>query len=1137
MQKRDDKLAATTVGKIGLDLVINRGGFDRQLKGIEGIAKKAGAALVAAFSVGKLIDFGKECLDLGSDLEEVQNVVDVTFTHMAGKVNEFAQGAATSYGLSETMAKRFAGTFGAMAKSFGFSEEKAYEMSTALTGLAGDVASFYNISQEEAYTKLKSVFTGETETLKDLGIVMTQSALDAYALANGYNKTTQAMSELEKVSLRYAFVQDQLSLASGDFARTSDSWANQVRILTLQFDSLKATIGQGFINLFTPILKGINAVVGKLALLANAFKAFTELITGKKATGGVSEMAAAAEEGLGGAAGAAENLASGASGVGKAAKKAAKEVRALMGFDKIQKIDEPSSEGSGGSGGSGGSPGTGGVDVGAVDFGGLAQGETVIGKTGTAVEGLIKRAKELAGLFKKGFLIGFGDSLKNIAQIKKSLESIGKSLKEIFTSKEVTQAAGKWADSIALNLGKIIGAAARVRIAVATNLTSGLAKSLEEKKGYIKEKLASLFTINAEIWDVQGDFVAALGEIISKALTNDAAIDISADIFSILLTGVLGGAELLEKLALDLSKYLTKPFTDNKDKISEAISNTLKPLASVVNTIKIAVEDAFSIIGKAYDEHVSPMFQALTEGASDSFGEMLDAYNKYIAPVLTNLSVKFQEVYDKHLKPCMENIGGLLGTIADSVKELYLVWFKPFVDWCIKTIVPILAPVFEWIADSILEALGSVVSQVGAIIKVLDGFITFLTGVFTGNWQKAFDGCRKGAQGFRDWIAGTMNGIRGILQSFTSFAKKAALGIVSGILKSCSKAWKGIKDTFKGIGTWFQEKKEAVISAFGNLPEKLREKFSDAWKKVKAVFSGLKAWFTSKKNQAVSAFNSLPGALRGKFSDAWKKVKAVFSGLKAWFTSKKNQAVSAFNSLPGALEGKFKDAWKKIKEVFNTLKSWFEGKKNQAVSAFNSLPGDMKGKFKDAWGEVKDAFKDVGSFFEGVKDTIAGKFTAIGTAVGDAVGGAFKNVMNSVLKTVEDTVNRGIGFINGAIGAINKLPGVQIDTMEKVKLPRLAEGGYVRKNTPQLALIGDNRHQGEVVAPEDKLEEMAVKAADAAGGGSNAEVAALLRKLISLVEDSGDIVIRVNEQELARANQRGSIKLKRKYATTKMAYE
>ena len=150
--------------------------------GLGSTVKKIGLLIGGVFAVGKLVQFGKECVALGSDLAEVQNVVDVTFTTMSDKVNEFAKNAMTSAGLSETMAKRYVGTFGAMSKSFGFSEAQAYDMSTALTQLTGDVASFYNISQDLAYIKLKSVFTGETETLKDLGVVMTQSALDQYAL-------------------------------------------------------------------------------------------------------------------------------------------------------------------------------------------------------------------------------------------------------------------------------------------------------------------------------------------------------------------------------------------------------------------------------------------------------------------------------------------------------------------------------------------------------------------------------------------------------------------------------------------------------------------------------------------------------------------------------------------------------------------------------------------------------------------------------------------------------------------------------------------------------------------------------------------------------------------------------------------
>lgn len=254
----------------------------KQIGGLSGAVTKLGLAMVAAFAVKELVQFGKQAIELGSDLQEVQNVVDVTFTTMNEQVNEFAKNAAKAAGLSETMAKRYAGTFGAMAKSFGFAEAEAFDMSTGLTQLAGDVASFYNITQDEAYTKLKSVFTGETETLKDLGVVMTQSALNAFALSKGIGKTTDEMSEQEKVALRYQFVMSQLSAASGDFERTSDGWANQMRILSLNFDTFKANVGQALINIFTPLLKTINSLVEKLAALSQKFVSFSQLLMGNK---------------------------------------------------------------------------------------------------------------------------------------------------------------------------------------------------------------------------------------------------------------------------------------------------------------------------------------------------------------------------------------------------------------------------------------------------------------------------------------------------------------------------------------------------------------------------------------------------------------------------------------------------------------------------------------------------------------------------------------------------------------------------------------------------------------------------------------------------------------------------------------
>lgn len=407
------------VGRVALGVALNSAPFTKQLNAL---AKKATAALASALAVKGLANFTKQCIELGSDLAEVQNVVDVTFPNMSAQIDKFAQSAAQTFGLSETMAKKFTGTFGSMAEAFGFGEKEAYEMSTALTGLAGDVASFYNISQDEAYTKLKSVFSGETETLKDLGIVMTQSALDAYAMANGYGKATSAMTEMEKVSLRYAFVQSQLTNATGDFWRTQDGWANQSRILALQAQSAMAAIGQGLINLLKPALVAINTVMARVVQLANAFKNLTETLFGSSGSAAATasnlssadKSASSLSDNLSSAVGELTGLSgstgSAAKGLGKASKAAQALQRSLEGFDQITKVSEPESGSSGGGSGGGGAGGAGGDTGAGIDTGAItgisdstAKAEQSVSKLSKAMQTLLAPAVKAWNNLKNSF--------------------------------------------------------------------------------------------------------------------------------------------------------------------------------------------------------------------------------------------------------------------------------------------------------------------------------------------------------------------------------------------------------------------------------------------------------------------------------------------------------------------------------------------------------------------------------------------------------------------------------------------------------------------------------------------------------------------------------------------------------------
>lgn len=1020
-------MAATSVGQIGLDLVVNQNQFKQQMSGIGSLAKKAGAKLAAAFAVKKLVEFGKECIELGSNLAEVQNVVDVTFPRMTAQVDKFAKSAAQSFGLSETMAKKFTGTFGAMAKAFGFSEKQAYDMSTTLTGLAGDVASFYNLTQDEAYTKLKSVFTGETETLKDLGVVMTQNALDAYAMANGYGKVTAKMTEAEKVALRYAFVQDQLAAATGDFARTSDSWANQTRILKLQFDSLKATIGQGLINLFTPILKVINTLLGKLSTLADAFKSFTELITGNKASAGsgISGMADIADTSLSNAADSAGALADNTSGVGAAAKKAAKEMKGLMGFDVVSKLAEPAdtSSDTAPSGGSG----TGGIAGGTVDFGSLAQGETVLEKTDSKFQGLIDRCKELSDLFKKGFEIGFGDSDKKIDSLKEHISGIGQSLKDIFTDSEVVAAADRLFDSISENAGKVIGSMANIGLTIADNLVGGIDKYLKKSKDFIKNRLVSMFDATADIHGLVGDFTAAFADIFD-VFRGENAKSCTASIIGIFSDGFLGAIDLAIQFGRDIIDVITTPIVNNKDRFKIAINNMLSPISKELDTLHQAVKNTFSKCQEVYDEHIRPMLQSFRDGISDLVGKLLDSYNTYIAPVLDNLADKFTTVWEDHIQPATNAIMDVVGKVSDMFKALWENVLMPLASWIIDTIMPILAPIFESLGDTVLKVLSGIWDAVKNLMTVLGGLIDFLTGVFSGDWKKAWEGIKSIFSGIWDLIKGIIStawdAIKGIVQTAINVVKGIISTVLNAIKSLFTTVWNGIKNTVTTVWNGLKNAASTVFNGIKNI-------ISTIWNGLKSVTSNM-----------------------------WNSIKSVVTG--AW-----NGLKSSASSIFGGIKSVISNAWNGVKSTATNI--W-----NGISTAVGDIWNGMTDTAKDALNGIKDAFK---SIFTSIKNVI-------------------KTPINAIIKVINGLISGVVSGVNGVIGVLNKLSvkipswvpmfggktfGFNIRKVTAPQIPMLAQGGYVKPNTPQLAMIGDNRHQGEVVAPEDKLREMAMEAVKAAG--------------------------------------------------------
>ncbi len=210
------------------------------------------APIIAAFAAS---------FKLASDVDESMNKVDVAFEQSAEVVKKWSQTSLESIGMAQGSALDAAATYGDMGTSMGIATRDAAKMATSLVDLAADLASFKNISIDQAMTALRGVFTGEGESLKTLGIIMQESTLKAFALTSGTKKTYEEMSQAEKVALRYAYVMSVTTNAQGDFVRTSDGAANQMRTFKEAIKELGASFGEVLLPAITPMISGINDII------------------------------------------------------------------------------------------------------------------------------------------------------------------------------------------------------------------------------------------------------------------------------------------------------------------------------------------------------------------------------------------------------------------------------------------------------------------------------------------------------------------------------------------------------------------------------------------------------------------------------------------------------------------------------------------------------------------------------------------------------------------------------------------------------------------------------------------------------------------------------------------------------------
>lgn len=692
---------------------------------------KVATAAAGAFAVSKLIDFGKQAVETASDLQEVQNVVDTAFGESKQKMEDFADTAVETYGISALTAKQTGSTFMAMASGMGLAQDTASDMAIALTGLSADMSSFYNVEQSVASTALNSIFTGETETLKQFGIVMTEANLQAYALSQGISKSVSEMTQAEKVQLRYNYVMAQTSLAQGDFAKTSDSWANQTRILSEQWKEFAGTIGTVLLNVLLPAVKAINQVLSQLIGVAqSAAQALSEAFGFE--TGGAQSAASIAS-----------STAEAADSYGDIAQSAEEteetQENSLASFDKITKLGDSKS--------SAGETGT----VGAVTA--ITQPTVASVDVDTS-----KADKKLSSFWKS---------------VKKSFESfekyVDKNFKPIFSDiwDGLKEESGELAGIMGGVFSDICSLAEPLKSYLTGDFTVYLQTAFQTWGTIVTGLFDSFNMVFSDIWNlavfpILQNFLSVGLPLVTQFATQmwstfGVLFENVKVIFDTLWSGVVAPIlEFIAQLWCDVWQLLSdfwaewgQPIFDG---INQAITNVKDTFLNVWETVLQPVfNNLMEVFDKIWTDHLKPLVAEFLDFVGVLVTGATDIYNKFIAPVVNWFVDTLGPIVTKVINGIADTVGEIVGNIIDAVKG---------VIETLKGIIEFITGVFtgDWdkawngIKDIFSGIWDTFYSIVKTPINLIIGAINKMTGAIESAINWIIDGINSLSFDVPDWV-------------------------------------------------------------------------------------------------------------------------------------------------------------------------------------------------------------------------------------------------------------------------------------------------------------------------------------------------------------------------------------------------
>lgn len=438
---------------------------------------------------------------------------------------------------------------------------------------------------------------------------------------------------------------------------------------------------------------------------------------------------------------------------------------------------------------------------------------------GKALDNMKDKIIDISQIAKNGFLKGFGDFVPRLNEISSDLSSIGKNVKDIFTDANVLSASESFLNSYVDTVGKVAGSFASIGLTIATNVIGGIESYLSKNVDRIKQWLIRMFDVGTEINNIWGNFFVAFADTFS-VFSSQTAQDITGSIIQI-FADVFGGVlELTLKFTRDVLDMMLTPFIENKDKIKQSISETLEPIKTVVDSVASTVRKAVDGIVSLYDQHISPFFASIRDGLTKILDAILDAYNNYIVPVLDKLADKFQEVMKGPVGDAIDSALNFIGKLVDAVMLLWEKVLLPFFLWSINTFYPILAPVIQTLGSVFLNVFGAIANIVSAVFDVLSGLIDFIVGVFTGDWERAWNG-------IKEIFGGVWKALKAIVEAIVNSIIDIVVGLVNTVAaaiekvieffdKGERKAKSSITNGYGGGGKTFSSYSTSPYSAYSN---------------------------------------------------------------------------------------------------------------------------------------------------------------------------------------------------------------------------------------------------------------------------------------------------------------------------------